>query len=88
MSALTSAPRRAGSPSTGIRRGEAAAGWLFTAPVLVILGVFLLVPVAALVALLALEARLHRGRSLAGAAGVPAAFDRPELHGKSRGRVT
>lgn len=45
MSALTTAPRRAGSPSAGIRRGEAAAGWLFTAPVLIILGVFLLVPV-------------------------------------------
>jgi multiple sugar transport system permease protein len=29
----------------GIRRGETASGWLFTAPVLVILGVFLLVPV-------------------------------------------
>lgn len=29
----------------GIRRGEAAAGWLFVLPVLVILGVFLLVPV-------------------------------------------
>jgi multiple sugar transport system permease protein len=29
----------------GIRRGQAAAGWLFTAPVLVILGLFLLVPV-------------------------------------------
>ncbi len=44
VSALTTAPRRAGSSSSGIRRGEAAAGWLFTAPVLVILGVFLLVP--------------------------------------------
>lgn len=30
---------------TAMRRGEAPAGWLFTAPVLVILGVFLLVPV-------------------------------------------
>ena len=30
---------------SGIRRGQAAAGWLFTAPVLVILGLFLLVPV-------------------------------------------
>ncbi|RKT33530.1 carbohydrate ABC transporter membrane protein 1 (CUT1 family) [Microbacterium sp. AG1240] len=38
-------PRRAGSSGKGIRRGEAAAGWLFTLPVLVILGVFLLVPV-------------------------------------------
>src|SRR5687768_18490054 len=38
------APRRAGSPR-GLRRGEALAGWAFTAPVLVILGVFLLVPV-------------------------------------------
>lgn len=30
---------------SGIRRGEGAAGWLFTLPVIVILGVFLLVPV-------------------------------------------
>ncbi|MFG6443874.1 carbohydrate ABC transporter permease [Microbacterium sp. P07] len=37
--------RRGGSSSQGIRRGEATAGWLFTLPVLVILGVFLLVPV-------------------------------------------
>ncbi|MGY1699234.1 hypothetical protein [Geodermatophilus sp. SYSU D00766] len=50
--------------------------------------VFLLVPVLALVALVALEARLHRGRSLAGAAGVPVTFDRPELHGKGRNRVS
>jgi multiple sugar transport system permease protein len=45
MTATTTAPRRARSPRTGIRRGEAAAGWLFTAPVILILGVFLLVPV-------------------------------------------
>ncbi|CAD5141543.1 ABC transporter permease [Microbacterium sp. Nx66] len=31
--------------ASGLRRGEAAAGWLFTAPVILILGVFLLVPV-------------------------------------------
>lgn len=36
-------PRRPGA--SGLRRGEAAAGWLFTAPVIVILGVFLLIPV-------------------------------------------
>lgn len=40
--------RRAGSPR-GIRRGihgnQAAAGWLFVSPVIVILGVFMLVPV-------------------------------------------
>ena len=36
--------RRAGSPR-GIRRGEAVAGWVFVLPVIVILGVFLLVPV-------------------------------------------
>lgn len=36
-------PRR--GASSGLRRGEAAAGWLFTAPVIAILGVFLLVPV-------------------------------------------
>ena len=45
MSALATAPRRAGSPSRGIRRGESVAGWIFTAPVVIILGVFLLIPV-------------------------------------------
>jgi multiple sugar transport system permease protein len=45
MTATSAAPRRAGSSGRGIRRGEAAAGWIFTLPVLVILGVFLLVPV-------------------------------------------
>lgn len=40
MSALTQRPR-----ASGIRRGEAASGWLFTAPMLILLGVFLLVPV-------------------------------------------
>jgi hypothetical protein len=54
----------------------------------VVLVVFLLVPVLALVALLALEARLHGTRSLAGAPGMPTAFDRPELHGKGRNRVS
>ena len=48
---------------------------------------FLLFPVAVLVALLALEAHLHRNRSLAGSAGMPATFDRPELYGKGRNRV-
>ncbi|MGY1607351.1 MULTISPECIES: hypothetical protein [unclassified Geodermatophilus] len=52
-----------------------------------LLVLFLLVPVAALAALVALEARLHRGRSLAGSAGMPAAFDRPELYGRGRNRV-
>ena len=45
MTAITARRRRAGSSPRGIRRGEAAAGWLFTAPALVVLGVFLLVPV-------------------------------------------
>ncbi len=49
---------------------------------------FLLVPVVALVGLLALETRLHRARDLAGSTGVAAAFDRPELHGRSRARVS
>ncbi|MGY1730215.1 hypothetical protein ACI798_01750 [Geodermatophilus sp. SYSU D01045] len=49
---------------------------------------FLLFPVVALVALVALEAHLHRNRSLAGSAGMPAALDRPELHGKSRARLS
>src|SRR6195952_1332428 len=40
MSATTSRSRR-----TGIRRGEAASGWLFTAPVILLLGVFLVIPV-------------------------------------------
>lgn len=41
--AVKAASRRGGA--SGLRRGEAAAGWLFTAPVIVILGVFLLIPV-------------------------------------------
>lgn len=45
MSVTAPPARRAGSSGKGIRRGEAAAGWLFTAPALIILGVFLLVPV-------------------------------------------
>ncbi|QIG40096.1 sugar ABC transporter permease [Microbacterium sp. 4R-513] len=44
MTATATAPRRAGNPK-GIRRGEAVAGWVFTLPVIIILGVFLLFPV-------------------------------------------
>jgi multiple sugar transport system permease protein len=40
MSQTTSRSRR-----SGIRRGEAASGWLFTAPVIILLGVFLVIPV-------------------------------------------
>jgi hypothetical protein len=54
----------------------------------VFLVLVLLFPLAVLVALLAVEARLHRDRTLAGAAGMPAAFDRPELHGRGRDRVS
>ena len=43
MTAQVTTPRRAGS--SGIRRGEARAGWIFTAPVIIILGVFLFIPV-------------------------------------------
>jgi len=43
MTAADTRPRRAGASS--IRRGEGVAGWLFTLPVIVVLGVFLLVPV-------------------------------------------
>jgi len=45
MTSTATAPSRAGRAPRGIRRGETAAGWIFTAPVLLILGVFLLVPV-------------------------------------------
>ena len=45
MTATATAPSRARSPRQGLRRGEALAGWLFTGPVLAILGVFLLIPV-------------------------------------------
>lgn len=31
--------------ASGIRRGEAASGWLFTAPILILLGLFLVIPV-------------------------------------------
>ncbi|WP_431278469.1 carbohydrate ABC transporter permease [Leifsonia poae] len=40
MSQTTSRSRR-----SGIRRGETASGWLFTAPVIILLGVFLVIPV-------------------------------------------
>ncbi|MEY9954040.1 carbohydrate ABC transporter permease [Leifsonia sp. EB34] len=40
MSQTTSRSRR-----SGIRRGEGASGWLFTAPVILLLGVFLVIPV-------------------------------------------
>lgn len=39
------APSRSRRPGSGIRGGEALAGWVFTLPVLLILGVFLLAPV-------------------------------------------
>lgn len=45
MTATVTAPRRGRNPASGIRRGEALAGWVFTLPVIVILGIFLLVPV-------------------------------------------
>lgn len=40
-----SGPRRGGSARGRGRRGDAAAGWLFTAPMIAILGVFLFIPV-------------------------------------------
>jgi multiple sugar transport system permease protein len=43
MTTQVTAPRR--PRSSGIRRGEGVAGWLFTAPIIVILGVFLFIPV-------------------------------------------
>ena len=36
---------RSRAGSSGIRRGEGIAGWLFTAPIIIILGVFLFIPV-------------------------------------------
>ncbi len=45
MSTVASMPRRVGSSAGGVRRGEALAGWAFTAPMIVILGLFLLLPV-------------------------------------------
>lgn len=44
MATAVQAPRRAGSGG-GLRRGEGVAGWLFTLPIIVILGLFLFVPV-------------------------------------------
>jgi multiple sugar transport system permease protein len=44
MTATVTTPR-VGSRGSGIRRGEAAAGWVFVLPVIVILGLFLLIPV-------------------------------------------
>ncbi|MET0860484.1 MAG: sugar ABC transporter permease [Microbacterium sp.] len=45
MSTTASRSSRAGRRTSGIRRGEAASGWLFTAPMLILLGLFLVVPV-------------------------------------------
>ncbi len=45
MTATATAPRRDRRPRSGLRRGETLAGWVFTLPVLIILGTFLLVPV-------------------------------------------
>jgi multiple sugar transport system permease protein len=45
MTATATSTRRARNPRSGIRRGETLAGWVFTLPVILILGVFLLVPV-------------------------------------------
>ena len=45
MASDVSTSRRAGSRSHGIRHGERVAGWLFSLPVIVILGVFLFIPV-------------------------------------------
>jgi multiple sugar transport system permease protein len=45
MTASTAAPSRARKPRAGIRRGEALAGWTFSLPVLLILGLFMFVPV-------------------------------------------
>lgn len=44
MTTTVHTPRRAGSRG-GLRRGEGVAGWLFTLPIIVILGLFLFVPV-------------------------------------------
>ncbi|MDM4762222.1 sugar ABC transporter permease [Galbitalea sp. SE-J8] len=44
MTTTTERPLRDGG-HRGLRRGEAASGWLFTAPMLVLLGLFLVVPV-------------------------------------------
>ncbi|WP_261164355.1 carbohydrate ABC transporter permease [Microbacterium sp. Marseille-Q6965] len=45
MSTSTAETRSRRAGASGLRRGEGAAGWLFTLPVILILGVFLLVPV-------------------------------------------
>ncbi|HYO36114.1 MAG TPA: hypothetical protein VER97_08570 [Geodermatophilus sp.] len=50
--------------------------------------VFLLVPVPALITLVALEARLHGHRSLAGAGRRAHRLRPADLHGKGRNRVS
>lgn len=46
MTTTTSRLRPAGSRNhRGLRRGETGSGWLFTAPVLILLGLFLVIPV-------------------------------------------
>lgn len=38
-------PRNTRPRRSGIRKGETASGWLFTAPMLLLLGLFLVIPV-------------------------------------------
>jgi len=45
MTTTTKAPRPRGGRGTGIRKGEAASGWIFTAPMLLLLGLFLVIPI-------------------------------------------
>ncbi|GAA3650443.1 carbohydrate ABC transporter permease [Microbacterium marinilacus] len=45
MTAATRPSARRRAARSGLRRGEGAAGWIFTLPVVLILGLFLLVPV-------------------------------------------
>ncbi len=46
MTTTTSRPRPAGDRNhRGLRRGETGSGWLFTAPMLILLGLFLVIPV-------------------------------------------
>ncbi|HEY0247236.1 MAG TPA: sugar ABC transporter permease [Gryllotalpicola sp.] len=45
MTTIADTTTRRGRRGSGIRRGEVLSGWLFTAPMLVLLGLFLVVPV-------------------------------------------
>ncbi len=63
----TAAPHRRRRPGRGIQSGQAAAGWLFITPMLVLLGLFLVLPIA-MAAWVSVSDWTGRGNPFGGAA--------------------